>query len=152
MSNVESRKKIGFFICIAAAIAVASALLFCLLSPPVKKAESIKKEESKLSNLPFERLSLEYGKGEDVSFSATVKKEDLAELIPERGLVAEALFKFLPDKVELLCDAKLRFDEESGSVFASLSNVHLNGISIPSKLLSEMGEIELDFKRSLVYN
>ena len=157
MSKVEW-KRAKFKIIFFGAVAVLTILLvvFLCLAGKGMSASAEPGEEKSLQNdegdIPFENLKIEYKNGNEMSFSAKLKKEKMEKLLSDRGVDAPFVFSLLPGEIEVECDAKINFFSADGYVSLNLLRMQVNGFGIPKKLLSDIGELKLDFKRSLVYN
>lgn len=158
MSNVEWRTR-KFKIIIASAATLILAVLVVLLVRGGKRAEaendvSLSSEASERNalNLPFESLKMEYTNGNELSFSAEIGKEEMKKFFAEKGVDVPVVFSVLPGKLKLLCRAKVNLISADGYALVELLEMRINRISIPQKLLSDIGEIKLDFRSSLVYN
>ena len=125
-------------ICVVIILICIAVTVFCFLV-----AE--KKETS-------ENVTVEYADGEKVTLSVSVDKEEFFEKLSEKGVKIPPLFLLLPNRLEVLCDAEIRIADEDKKPSISIIALSFNGVEVPPKLLSEIGEINLDFKRSLVYN
>ena len=147
MSNVERKNRIFKIILISAAAGV---LLLLAVFLPRRPLEVTRAEEG--ANLPFENIKIEYKNGEKLSFSLKLGKGEMKSFLKEKGVDVPAVFSFLPDELEMSGEAEINLVSEDGYVSVLLLEANINGFDIPQKLLSDIGQIKLDFKRSLVYN
>lgn len=154
MSNV-GRKTGKFKIITISAVAVAAVLLavFFLQAAGYEKTYPTEKNgDSANGNLPFENIKIEYTQGDRMSFSAKLQREAMKSFLQEKGVDIPFVFAFLPEKLEVLGDAKINLFSADGYISLNLLEMNVNGFRISQKLLSDIGEIKLDFKRALVYN
>ncbi len=158
MSNVEWKTR-KFEIIIASAATLLVIILIVLLLRGGKRAEAQsnvpsadKVSEQNVLKLPFESLKIEYTKGNELSFSAEIEKEEMKKFFKEKGIDVPIVFSVLPKKLALSCRAKVNLISADGYAMIELLEMRINRIFIPEKLLSDIGELKLDFKRSLVYN
>ena len=108
--------------------------------------------ESRKTPLSDNEMKIEYKSDDKITFSAEVSRDEIFGKLKEKGVEIPPLFLVLPDRLELFCDAEIKVSEEDKKPSVSILALKLNGLEVPQKLLSEIGEINLDFKRSLVYN
>ncbi len=154
MSNAE-RKKGKFKIIIILAVAVALVLLTVSFAQVFGREKPYPREEKDkgiAANLPFESIKIEYTKGNEISFSMKLQKEEMKSFLKEKRVDIPFIFALLPEKLEASGDAKIHIFSADGYVSLQLLKMSINGFDIPQKLLSDIGELKLDFKRSLVYN
>ncbi len=145
MSNGERNGKFKIIAVVVGILLAAGAILFFSLG----RGEELHHE---FLSIPFESFDISYTKDGGVSFSAVAKKEDIEELFKEKGAIASAILRILPQEVKLSGNAGLTDSEGFGNVSLRFLEMSVNGLKLPNKLLEEIGEISLDFKRSLVYN
>lgn len=139
MSNGEWKK--NKIICIAVTLVCVFIVTFIFLR--MKNSEA---------TLPLPSTKIEYKNGDKITFEASVSRDELFEKLTEKGFKIPPLFLLLPDRLEVFCDAEINIPDEGIKPSVSILTLSLNGFEVPEKLLSEIGEINLDFKRSLVYN
>lgn len=150
MSRGEERKKlfekIFFFIFVIACIS-----LIILLLIPQKEAEEIT-QDFEDEGLSLSKLEIKYEGEDKLSLWATVTREKLCEFASERGVNLSYFTSVLPENLELFCVCGIKRAGGAENVCIDIKKAEINGIGVPAKLLADMGEINLDFKRSLVYN
>lgn len=149
MSNAESKKNILRFVLVALAVIFAVAVI---VLPRFLQKESEVNADNEAKILPFSDFYINYSNGDEISFSATLMKEEFEDVLEKKNIVLPKITRFLPEKVSLSCKAKVKDVSFGEGVCVSIISAKVNEIEIPKKLLSDIGEINLDFKRSLVYN
>ncbi len=127
-------------------IAVAFACVFAVAMLFLKTGESNE------PSAPPPNMKIEYKNGDKITLEASVSRDELFEKLTKKGFKIPPLFLILPDRLEVFCDAEINVSDESAKPSISILTLSFNGLEVPPKLLSEIGEINLDFKRSLVYN
>ncbi len=147
MSNVE-RKNVKFKIILI--LAIAATIAFIAVFFMRSSAESNREETA--AEIPFESVKIEYTKGKDTAFAVKIRNDVMKNFLEERGVDVPVVFSFLPEELEVSGDAKINLFTADGYVSVLLMKMNINGFEVPQKLLSDIGEIKLDFKRSLVYN
>ena len=147
MSNVE-RKNVKFKIILILAIAATIAFIAVFFMRP--SAESNREETA--AEIPFESVKIEYTKGKDTAFVVKIRNDVMKNFLEERGVDVPVVFSFLPEELEVSGEGKINLFTADGYVSVLLMKMNINGFEVPQKLLSDIGEIKLDFKRSLVYN
>ena len=113
---------------------------------------SEKTNEEPAVNLPFESVKIEYASGKDTAFAVKIRKDVMKNFLEERGVDVPVVFSFLPEELEVGGEMKIKVFSVDGYVSVVLLEMNINGFEVPQKLLSDIGELKLDFKRSLVYN
>lgn len=147
MSDSERRKNI--FKYVFAVLAVVILLVFAFGREDGDEQTEIINEEMLF---PFSDFSINYSNGSEISFSGTLTKEEFRELLNEKGISLPKMAYLLPEKVDISCTAHVNITEDSKVLKLRILSAKVNGFEIPQKVLSDIGEINLDFKRSLVYN
>ena len=147
MSNVE-RKNVKFTIILILAVAATIAFIAFFLMRP--SAENNGEETA--AEIPFESVKIEYTKGKDTAFEVKIRSDVMKKFLEERGVDVPVVFSFLPGGLEVKGEGKINLFTVDGYASVLLVKMNINGVDVPQKLLSDIGEIKLDFKRSLVYN
>ena len=147
MSNVE-RKNVKFKIILILAIAATIAFITVFFMRP--SAEGNREETA--AEIPFESVKIEYTKGKDTAFEVKIRNDVMKNFLEERGVDVPVVFSFLPEELEVEGEGKINLFTADGYVSVLLLKMNINGFEVPQKLLLDIGEIKLDFKRSLVYN
>ncbi|MBR3848467.1 MAG: hypothetical protein IKM21_04160 [Oscillospiraceae bacterium] len=147
MSNVE-RKPRKFKIVIVPVIVS----LLVLVAVLIMRGPEAEINEELAVDFPFESLKIEYEKGRDTSFAVKIRKEEMKRFLEEKGANFPVVFSVLPEKLDVSGNAKITRFTADGCFSVLVLKMEINGFEIPQKLLSDIGELKLDFKRSLVYN
>ncbi len=163
MSNAEGEKNLQkkvffaiglFFVIILAVVFVATTAQKreILVENEEKEDEKSEISECEPFSLPLSALEIKYSGGDELSFSAKISKKELIEYAEERGLGISSVAPLLPEDISISCTCEARVNREGKYAVLKILEATVNGFSIPEKLLSDIGEINLDFERSLVYN
>lgn len=150
MSRGEERRKLfekSLFL-IFVIVCISFIILFLV---PQKKTEEIA-QNNEADSLPLSKLEIKYEGENELSLRATVSREKLCEFASERGVNLAPFTSVLPENLDLFCMCGIKRTDDTGNIRVKIEKAEINGIGVPDKLLEGLGEIDLDFKRSLVYN
>ena len=147
---MDTKKRMYIVFTVLAVIAIC--IFFVFIAETADDAEEIKSEGV---NFPFSAFEIVLSENGKLRFFAEMEKERLINLLQEADVELSAALNigtyFLPQTIDV--EGSLSFDltdeEEVAFHFDSFS---VNGHEIPPKVLRTVGKIQLDFKRSLVYN
>ncbi len=149
MSNAESKKNILRYVYAALVVVLVVAVV---AMPHFSQKDEDVKTEKETKILPFSDFYINYSNGDEISFSVTLTKEEFEDILKEKHISLPQITRFIPPKVTVSCTAKMKGSPDGEGIRVMLLSAEVNEIEIPKKLLSDIGEINLDFKRSLVYN
>ena len=147
---MNTKKRIYIVSVVLAVVVIC--IFFVFITRPADNGEEIRSE-----GMPFPFSAFEIGLSENgkLRFFAEMKKEKLIELLKEADVELSAALNigtyFLPETIDVEGELSLDMTEEEEVAFF-FDSFSVNGHEIPEKVLRAIGKIQLDFKRSLVYN
>ncbi|MBR5543828.1 MAG: hypothetical protein IKU65_07020 [Oscillospiraceae bacterium] len=145
-------KRRGYVYFLIAAAAVLLLLWLLFLPESAEVEESV---QSPATHLPFSELSIELSEEGELSFFAEMEKGELLNLFKKGDVELSTALNigsfFLPKTIDVSGKMAVVSPEEGGIALRFLE-ITVNEHEITEKVIRGIGEMHLDFKRSLVYN